>query len=428
MAKNNKSNSKKHKNIMEKKEKSDNMDSIGYKSTPEDIKTKKSIKEIFSAKNVIEGVFIAVLAAIIIAIITLLVNLKSIPTDISLIKKDIESLSNANKEISDDIEELKINYKGIEKDVEFINNRINNLENLHSLASNTIKLEPEEALVNSITIEKHTVDNEEILSTPQWNETEIIAKGMFKEYIAQDLVGKKLLIPYYNNGQEVYFYGQFNENNQWNDNCVINIYKDNKLIFIMDAVYDSGIIKTYKQVMPSKTKYGADIWIISERTTNNGTNLGDTWNYIYEKDYLKSFDFDTVTDNDILVVDDFKLNIRSQLEGYYHGNTSNGVYNDDTGNAYLVKYAPDQTIRTLYCGNFKNGYFEDNTNNAWSITRDVDKNSNYMYYKGKFKDGNRVYNKGHKRKSNLTLEDINTYITGRVFNTELNWAETQSMK
>lgn len=66
----------------------------------------------------------------------------------------------------------------------------------------------------------------------------------------------------------------------------------------------------------------------------------------------------------MLDIASFQKFLNLNLVEFYHGNTSNGYYNDDTGNAYLVQYNNSNTVKTLYCGNFKDGVFNDNTGNA----------------------------------------------------------------
>lgn len=119
---------------------------------------------------------------------------------------------------------------------------------------------------------------------------------------------------------------------------------------------------------------------------------------------------------------DVKLN-EITVEGYYHDQTSNGMYNDTTGSAYSVKYADDGTIRTLYVGNMVDGQYEDETGNAWYITKSED--TDYMYYKGFFKAGKTENNKGSVFKNNLTLVDIGNYILGYEFDIELNWYKNE---
>lgn len=260
-----------------------------------------------------------------------------------------------------------------------------------------------------------------LLTRPMWQSNDIIAEDVEtgEKYTAEQLVNERILLPYMINNQENYFYGQFNENNQWDGNCIINTYSNDKLVLIMEAEYDNGVLVSYKQVMQGMSKAGK-VWSIADRVHHETYNSGETWNYMYEE-CLKEFGFEDVSEEDILSVDDFELDIKrtSLLEGYYYGNTSEGFYNDKTDTAYIIKFSDDGYIRTLYKGRFKNGNFDDNTGNAWEIVFDSSNSINrYFYYEGKFENGTRENN---KELDYISQEEIDKIISGITFNCELKW-------
>lgn len=255
------------------------------------------------------------------------------------------------------------------------------------------------------------------LNVPTWESTEIIAcdRHTMQEYSAKDLEGELLLVPYFEDGQEIYFKGRYNNNNLWEGNCLINAYKNNKLSLIMDAYYENGVLKEYKQVMPFTTAQGEEVWAISDRKNNGSFNSGVTWTYRKTNEYLKEFDMETVTYGDVKSVEDFKKSITLSLEGFYHGNTSDGKFNDETGEAYLVKYFPDGTVRTLYSGRFKNGMPNDNSGQAWCISKNAEDDEYYFR--------NDIYINGdpqHKNKYEvLTQEKLQTLLKDRIFECDL---------
>ena len=192
----------------------------------------------------------------------------------------------------------------------------------------------------------------------------------------------------------------------------------------MEAEYKDGTLLQYRQVIPSVTQAGKNVWVISERESNGDTNSGESWNYIRNDECVKDFDFDSVGGVDMISVEAFKSTINTPAEAYYLGDTSDGMYNDNTGQAYLVKYTEDGTVRTLYVGRFKNGQFHDNTGDAWYITRDED--TEYMYYKGIFKNGAPANNKGSIFENELSIERINEIINGKNFESDLKWFDAES--
>lgn len=263
-----------------------------------------------------------------------------------------------------------------------------------------------------------------LLRAPTWRSTDIIATDTTtgQEFTAAELSGQKLLLPYTgNNEEEVYFYGQFNENNHWDGDCILNVYKNNNLILITEAEYNDGALLTYKQALSNNKN---SEWIISERKNEGDLNSGDSWKYTSGQVFTKSFNFDTVNAIDICSVNNFNSNLSAKLKEYYHGNTSKGYYNDNTGNAYFISYMDDGTVKTLYVGNFNNGLFDDSTGNAWYITRTAE--TNYMYFKGIFKKGEPQHDSENIFENDLTFTRIQEIINGKKFNCELKWVDDKS--
>ncbi len=333
-------------------------------------------------------------------------------------------LTNLESEIKD--LDIKSNFVSINKDITALGNRLSVVEGL-VLNNVSFVLQPTDKAIESMKVEYASVKNEFYMSPPTWNSTDIIAKDLVsgKEYSAEELIGEKLLLPYISDGKEVYFYGQFDEKNQWDGNCLINIYANDQLALIMEAEYNHGLLIEYKQVLPAQTLSGENVWIVAERINIGDSNSGDSWNYIRDKECEKDFDFDTVTNEDIMTVQDFRSTIDTYLEGFYHGNTSNGFYNDNTGDAYLVKYNEDGTVRTLYSGMFKDGIFNDGSGNAWYIAKN--ENTDYMYYQGKFESGKPLHDEASYFENGLTPDRINEILQGKDFNCDLKWDFKESL-
>lgn len=248
-----------------------------------------------------------------------------------------------------------------------------------------------------------------------------------------ELSGNTILIPNKENNREIYFLGQYNESGRWDGNCITNEYEDNMLESILEANYNDGNMISYKKIVKDANKSNQYFWNIAKRTCEDDYNSGEILKYIYLKDYYKDFDINTVDIKDIMFFDEFENYIiaNCSLEEYYNGNTSDGFYNDDTGNSYLIKFFEDGTVKMLYYGNFANGYPDDETGNAWYIVKN--ENTNYMYYKGYFKNGRTANNSGYYFQNNLSIERINEILEENNFNKilqendfdiELNWDDT----
>ncbi|MBD5395647.1 MAG: hypothetical protein HDR71_15610 [Lachnospiraceae bacterium] len=240
-------------------------------------------------------------------------------------------------------------------------------------------------------------------------------------YTVEQAINQEILLTYKNGNEEIYFLGQFNENNNWNGECLINVYENNILKSIMEANYDNGRLTTYKQVIKTKTSKGIDVWGISDKEHKEKHNIGVTKNYIYTV-YNQEVSSENVSKEDMIKVDTFEGIMKevSTLEGYYSGKTSSGLYNDDTGNAYMAKYYEDGTIRLLYRGRFKDGYPEDkrNTEEVWGISYS-EEGLYYVRNVGRYEKGQA------KSRSNkaISIDEINEIVSQYNFECELKWKE-----
>lgn len=209
-------------------------------------------------------------------------------------------------------------------------------------------------------------------------------KGEGQVIKAEDIANHKSLLSYESGGQEVVFYGQINENGYWDGSCILNTYRDNKLELITDAIYLNGKLLSCKQVFYYTMSSGQVVWAYADRLSEESFSTGATWLYAKESDYYKDFKLGDVTKDDVLTADDFRDTIKSKKIAYYYGNTANGYFNDSTGNAYMIHYFEDGSVKLLYSGNFVDGLCHDTTGNAWQIVRE--ENTNYMCYKGQFEN------------------------------------------
>lgn len=374
-------------------------------------KTKDNLEKKLTIVNLLIPILTAV-GAFVGIVLGFIVSVKLNDERFNTLKETIDEIKVSVNEIEDLAIENEFKHYGekiesLEEDIESINQKITDL---------TVDLAVKIKFVDDFTLEKEIIDKGHRLMAPRWSETDIIAIDLTtnKSYTAKELTEKKILYPYTEDGQEIYFYGQFNENNQWHGACILNIYENNNLVSIMDANYNNGSIVDYKQVF-----IDGNNWIVSDRKNEGNYNSGVTFRYSKTQDLEKKFTLETVEATDVINVEDFFYEVDTKLVSYYYGNTSNGKYNDSTEEAYLVKYAEDGTVTVLYQGQFANGKFDDNTNNAWYIVRN-DK-TNYMYYKGKFDNGSPVNNEGSYGKTNLSIEEIKELIKDKNYQCELKW-------
>lgn len=244
-----------------------------------------------------------------------------------------------------------------------------------------------------------------------------------EEYTVEQVADERLLLPYVEDGQEVYFWGQLSESGNWDGNCIVNIYENDELQMITDALYDDGDLLTCKQIfLYTTTSDKIDVWGVSKRTARNGFNSGETRYFVREENYTKEFTLETVQPEDIFSADVFEKRLTGYLEGFYSGNTSNGQFNDDTATAYMVKYFSDGTIKTLYVGNFRNGQFNDTTGNAWMVGTTAPGEPYSYYHDGPFINGEPSRD-SEFWDDQISRERVEEIIQGYSFKCELNWGD-----
>ncbi len=328
------------------------------------------------------------------------------------------------KDLMEEFDDLDDNYDDLAKNLEDIQLQdvVYNGSATPTFQKSTLSFLQKDGVYSE---QQNKTDNDaEVL----WDDEEIICVVDDANHSSSELMGKKLLLSYFYDDQEVYFYGQFSKNMHWDGNCIINIYKNNQLYLITDALYDDGVLKSYQQVFTYYTKASEEVWCISKRECTKDGNVGDSWNYFKSSDIIKNFTIDNVEPYNIYNVAQItkiiKEDLECSIEAYYYGMTSNGLYNDETDNAYAVKFSKeDGTVRTLYFGRFENGVFSDNTGNAWIIGRHVEQiGSTYAFYIGKFKDNkpSEAWTKDNSQ-NNLSLDDINERIRYKTIKPVLKW-------
>ncbi len=354
----------------------------------------------------------------------------------------LEGLQEQITEVKNDVELQSKNYNdqivNLQTD---LTTKINNVENTF----NNYKTEVDNQLSSIINSNDTIVVNNEIMVNPafaksvqntyrtdtavfnnsnqkQFNNAEEILFINLKTndmYTFNDLNEHSIPMHYIDdNGDDVFFKGQYDENGYWNGNCIVNRYNNGNLVLIMDAEYNSGKLIQYKQVFSYQKTFGGklyDVWAIAEREPENSADKGFTWTYLKNQEYQQHFETNSFDVSNIMNVENFKNSVKLLPEGYYNGYISDGYYNDTTGKAYLVKYNEYGNVRYLYVGKIENGYPNDNSGNAWCISWGYD-NKNYYYYKGNFTNGEHA-----NTPQKISSDEIDNIIKGYTFECPLNW-------
>lgn len=381
------------------------------------LRKEKDMDSFYERLKKFKDIGLVLLGAFLATVVPYLLNYSGLSAKIDSLSEKIDS---QKIDLVKRIDSIDCNISDMSDDVGQLGQRIAALE------AKTFNYRPTSAFASTITETYGGIGTINITRTETVTSATKIAYSknyQGQEYTAEQLADQAVLLPYTENGKEVYFYGQVDEHGRWDGHCIVNIYKNNKLLLITDARYDRGKLLSFQQAFPNDEPLsnGDNIWSVSNRTMKYGFSEGETWRYFRDRDCTKNFTIDSATVSDILDVDTFKIENAGVVEGYYSGNISDGSYNDDTGSAYYVQYLRDGTVKTLYVGRFEKGNFQDTTGTAWMIGNDGN-GTPYCYYKGPFNEGEPI-NDPKYWKQPLTVERVKEIViaSGLKFNCELKW-------
>ena len=373
-------------------------------------KKQKKIK-----KKIMEVLSIIAAFGVVVGIVAFFMNMQN---SINMLKKDLDEVVDKVNPMYDHI---YIDENSINNQLANLNNNVNNLQGQLITISEALNVKvisvTETSTISAIdeTIiecrsETHSLQT--LLSnTP-------VGTDIYGElYYSDDLINETMLLTYTEGDKEVYFLGQYNEDYHWDGYCVTNTYNlDGTLYGICESNFDDGHRLDYKSFYLSEDD--SQKWVYSDKTCNknenNGINIVCSLNYGNKKNFTNT----NVRVTDIAYVDKFVEEVKPKMLTYYSGNTSDGKYNDNTGNAYEIIYNDDETVKTLYVGRFKNGTFNDDTGDAWDIAYSSEGNY-YVYNTGIFKEGSAV----NKSTTPIDINQINDIISKREqkFDVELKW-------
>lgn len=343
-----------------------------------------------NAKRILDWLGIAggittLIGFIIAAVLAVMIPIIRHTSEIEGIQKSVDSLNDYVKndikgDMGEDINDISLDIKNLSEYV--YSNSGKGEESYGNNKEGTKRVDFYEEYIPKIDLN----ENEPNLKETEWKKYVFVAEdedGI--RYTSEDLYNKTFVTSYIEDGKEIYFLGQINKNNAWYGKCVLNVYNGKQLESVLEAIYNDGVLYSYKRV--SKEKDGT--WKVVDKVDKGEYKTGETWYYKSTHEIDKKVFSDDYDENRILKYEDFGYLREEELILYYNGKTSGGKYNDDTGNAYLVNYKDDGNVDILYKGKFFEGRFHDQDKNAksWFIGWGKD-NKGYYFYKGNFNKGN----------------------------------------
>ena len=327
----------------------------------------------------------------------------------------------------DEISDLTINVSemreylysddGVKDQLGEFSDKMDKVTNLLNITAIKADVTTEEYIRSNVSIVDNDISNSTSSISP---DTCIGTDSDGKVYIAKNLIDQTILLTYTEDDKEIYFLGQYNKNYHWNGYCVINTYDaDGKLNGINESNFDDGNRLDYESFYLSDKQ---NEWIYTDRDCKKETNEGISIRYKSNFSKQKNFTATNVRVSDLIYIESMKEYDNKEILSYYMGKTSNGVYNDDSGNAYLVMYNSEGFVSVYYKGNFKDGDFEDE--NAIEIVLDESDNINkYFLYNGGFTRGERISDDGIKY---ITQDEINTILKENGCKDNFTWYSEHS--
>ena len=379
-------------------------------------------------KSLITGIITPLLTSVIVSAITAFIQIGYITYhNKNEISETKDSIAKIQDSISNKYDKIDERLDDLNTEVTILNGNYRQDHLLQKASAITVR--PSSSLQKGMILSDSLDVYGGVLSTIKAKPTDLAAVTVYgrRNLSFKELISKTVVVHYKEGNQDVYFCGQYDDNMRWDGNCLINVYHGDKLKIITESTYIDGVLIAYNQVFSSEDDKE---WINSSRSVTDNGYWGTTQVYNKEENYTKKFKDKDVSGRDLFLTQDFidefinpEINER---KSYYKGYTSNGLYNDNTGKSYLIKFDSDGYVITLYRGNFKDGNFNDTTGNAWEITRNARKSSQqkdmkYMYYVGKVYNGN--FEKNKKNLSNLSQNEIDNIVGRYIFDIPLKWKQ-----
>lgn len=332
--------------------------------------------------------------------------------NITSLNKDVKSintkLNTANSEIKE-MKEYLYADGGVKDQLGELSNNMDSITELLNITAIKANVTTEEYINSNVSVVGNDISN----STSSFSaDTCIGTDSEGKAYIAKDLIGQTILLTFDQGDKETYFLGQYNDKYHWDGYCVINTYTDGVLNGVSESNFDDGNRLNYESFYLSDNQ---GEWIYTDRDCKEDSNDGISIRYKLDYDKQKNFTLTNARASDIIYVENLASYDNKEVLSYYVGSTSDGVYNDNSGDAYLVRYNEDGFVNVFYKGCFQNGNFDDT--NAVEIVFDSS-NDRYFLYQGAFVDGKRTSDDGIEY---VTQNEIDTILKENECPNDLKW-------
>lgn len=317
---------------------------------------------------------------------------------------------------------LSLEIMILSKDVSDLKTQVADLRRLHLSDKENHEEEKTISLVSEVFFAANSggvMTDVSLLEPELKGEDTVAVSNDGTEYSAGELVGKRVCLWYEGvNGEDCFFAGQYNENGQWDGDCLINVYRDGKLFISMKDYYENGVRTKYEQAICDDSK---EEYVSNKMAVVDGETSGDIWRFNkYEKGgsvclIRQKVKKEEPHEEDMVTPAWFKKYAGKNLAitTWYEGRIADDKSDDQTGDAFLVKYFEDKTVRMLYQGTFISGEME----RGWEIATE-EGSQWYIFYEGNFENG-----KAKGDSAPIDKEGITAKIDGRPYASKLKWRQ-----
>lgn len=220
------------------------------------------------------------------------------------------------------------------------------------------------------------------------------------------------------------FVGQYDENYKWTGKCRICAYKNSKLFFATENVYDNNKLVSYRRISKSSDR---GQWLITDKEINNNdSKYGHTWSYRYEDIGSKVIDLEkkvmsknfNPTKSELYSIDELEDKLKTKLVSHYYGAyDKDDNWKDSSGDAYCVQYNDDRSLKEVFKGVFLNNRY---MSGHFFEKMDSDQ---YKHYVGVLhKDNNGIiveYKDPNLINETLSTDQFKIYIHGEPYEKEV---------
>ena len=214
-----------------------------------------------------------------------------------------------------------------------------------------------------------------------FSENTVFVDSKNVQFLSNELIGRKLCLYYKGaSGEDCFWVGQYNSRYHWDGECCICAYKDGKLLYTTQDVYEDENVKEYVRF---SYKLEKNKWYYSNKQVTNGKEYyGDTYAYTYADVKAKRYDTAIPQEEYLYTIAEVQDLLSDSLISHYKGGyNSEQDWCDTSGSAYRFIIDKGQ-VKEIFKGTFFTNRY-----GTGHLIR-IDDNNSITFIVGQFNDEN----------------------------------------